>query len=382
MQRRTLLSALVLAGLALPLGGSTAGARSLEVAADKAAPRVQVAILLDTSSSMSGLINQAKSELWSIVNHLAEARRGGAPVTIEVALFEYGKSSIPRGEGYVRMISPLTGDLDAISEELFALGTNGGDEYAGLVIQKATQGLQWSKNPRDYRAVFIAGNEPFTQGPVPYQEAIADATRRGIVINTIHCGPGQTGIQGKWAHGAELGGGRYLSINHNAVRLQIASPYDKEIAQLNQKLNRTYVAYGRQGKKRAARQRKQDANAASMGAGVLAKRSATKSGRAYKNSSWDLVDAAEDGEADVAALEEEQLPPKMRKMSVKQRKRYVARKAAERAQLQKRIARLAKKRSAFVAKKRRAKGKEKTLDKAMLDTVNRQMVKRGYKFEK
>ena len=38
---------------------------------------IQLAILLDTSNSMDGLINQAKSELWKIVNELALAKKNG-----------------------------------------------------------------------------------------------------------------------------------------------------------------------------------------------------------------------------------------------------------------------------------------------------------------
>jgi len=47
-----------------------------------------------------------------------------------VALYEYGKDSLPVSEGYLRMILPLTTDLDKVSEELFALTTNGGQDTA------------------------------------------------------------------------------------------------------------------------------------------------------------------------------------------------------------------------------------------------------------
>ncbi len=94
-------------------------------------PRVQMAILLDTSGSMSGLIDQARTELWAIVNEFITAKRDGKAPQLEVALYEYGKSSLPADEGYLRMIVPFTMDLDKISEELFALKTNGGSEYCG-----------------------------------------------------------------------------------------------------------------------------------------------------------------------------------------------------------------------------------------------------------
>jgi hypothetical protein len=100
-----------------------------------ARPVVQLAILLDTSGSMSGLIDQARTELWSIVNEFIVAERGGRPPEIQVALFEYGNSGLPAESGWIRRIVGFTTDLDKVSEELFALKTNGGEEYCGWVIR-------------------------------------------------------------------------------------------------------------------------------------------------------------------------------------------------------------------------------------------------------
>ena len=106
--------------------------------------RVQMAILLDTSGSMDGLIDQAKSRLWKIVNELATARKNGLAPRLQVALYEYGQDGIPAAQAYMRRIVPLSDDLDRISEELFKLRTNGGQEYCGQVIQSAVRGLEWS----------------------------------------------------------------------------------------------------------------------------------------------------------------------------------------------------------------------------------------------
>ena len=86
--------------------------------------RVDIALLLDTSNSMDGLINQAKSQLWSIVQEFAHARRGGHPPLLRVALFEYGNTRLPATEGYIRQVVPLTDDLDRLSAELFRLRLN------------------------------------------------------------------------------------------------------------------------------------------------------------------------------------------------------------------------------------------------------------------
>lgn len=89
---------------------------------------VDVALLLDTSNSMDGLISQAKSQLWTIVQQFASAKKHGKTPLLRVALFEYGNTNLPASEGYIRQVVGLTDDLDVLSEALFALRTRGGDE--------------------------------------------------------------------------------------------------------------------------------------------------------------------------------------------------------------------------------------------------------------
>ena len=86
-------------------------------------PVIQVALLLDTSNSMDGLINQAKTQLWTFVNEFAPLKRDGQAPELQVALYEYGKSAIPAGEGYIRMVLPFTTDLDQVSQQLSRHGS-------------------------------------------------------------------------------------------------------------------------------------------------------------------------------------------------------------------------------------------------------------------
>ena len=105
--------------------------------------KVQIALLLDTSNSMDGLIDQARTQLWKVVNTFVDARRDGAAPFVEVALYEYGNNSLHVANNYIRQVEPLTRDLDELSRELFALKTNGGEEYSGAVIQRALADLSW-----------------------------------------------------------------------------------------------------------------------------------------------------------------------------------------------------------------------------------------------
>lgn len=138
-------------------------------------PLVQIAILLDTSSSMDGLIDQARTQIWKIVNTLANGNREGKKPHLEVALYEYGNSNLKASDHYVRRVLPFTKSLDKVSEKLFELKTNGGEEYPGAVIARALHELDWKKYDDVYRVVFIAGNEPFTQGPVDFHVSMEQA---------------------------------------------------------------------------------------------------------------------------------------------------------------------------------------------------------------
>src|SRR4030095_9799504 len=136
-----------------------------------------------------------------------------------------------------------TDDLDKISESLFALKTNGGNEFCGWGIRDAVRDLKWNSAPKVYKAVFIAGNEAFTQGPIKYAEACKAAVEQGIIVNTIHCGDSASGISGKWLDGAKLADGKFMTIEMNARFAHVDAPQDKKIAELNAKLNDTYYAY-------------------------------------------------------------------------------------------------------------------------------------------
>ncbi len=227
-------------------------------------PVVQIALLLDTSNSMDGLINQAKGQLWKIVNEFINAKQNGQRPELQVALYEYGKATLSASGGYIRQIQPFTTDLDKLSEELFALKTNGGDEYCGWVIREAVRNLGWSKSSDDYKAIFIAGNEPFTQGPVKFQDSCKEAITRGILVNTIHCGDEQTGSSTGWRDGALLAEGRFMFIDQDRAVVHFKAPQDEEISRLGVELNKTYIGYGALGREGLARQTKQDDNASSF----------------------------------------------------------------------------------------------------------------------
>ncbi len=341
---------------------------------------VKIALLLDTSNSMDGLINQAKAQLWDIVNEFTYARCGNhSRPQLQIALYEYGNDNLSSREGYIRQVLNFSSNLDEISEKLFSLTTNGGEEYCGQVIHTSLKQLEWGKNPDDLKLVFIAGNEPFTQGKLDYRDAAAQANEKDVVVNTIFCGDYQQGIATQWKDGAVKTGGDYMAIDHNQQLVHIATPYDDIIIQLNAKLNKTYVSYGYAGAQRAKQQASQDDNAYELAESVAVNRAVSKSSRLYKNAEWDLVDAVEDSESVLEEIEEEQLPKALQGKSPQEIKAYVKQKKAERVKIQKEIQELNAEREAFIAQQR--KDQKGELENAMLQAIKKQAAKKKYTWE-
>jgi hypothetical protein len=382
LPRLLLGSALALSFSAVPFATSaqTDKTASMVRPAHSAQAHIQIALLLDTSNSMDGLIAQAKSQLWMLVNELSEGEKYGRAPKIELALYEYGNSNISVSKGYVRQVLSLTDDLDAVSEKLFSLTTNGGQEYAGQVIDAALSELEWSNNENDMKLVIIAGNEPFTQGPIDYQTACARARRGGVIIDTIHCGSEEEGIKGMWKAGADCGGGLYMTIDQDEKVVHIPSPYDDALLELNIKLNKTYIGYGANGDLLKQRQVAQDANAGEISPQSQLARVRSKSSSAYTNESWDLIDAYKVDKKTVLELEAEELPVEMKNLDDKERVKFIEEKQEERTAVQSEITELEKKRQEFLTDKRKEMRAAKTLDNVMVEAVRKQASENGFSY--
>ena len=342
---------------------------------------IQVAILLDTSSSMDGLIDQAKSRLWNIVNTLTTLKYDGKTPQIEIALYEYGNDNISE-KNWIRKITPLTQDLDLISEKLFALTTNGGEEYCGAVIKNATSQLEWNNNnEKSMKLIYIAGNEAFDQECINYKEAIAEAKKKNIFINTIFCGDRQEGIETYWQDGAKYGNGKYFNIDSNQKVIYIPTPFDDQISDRNAKINETYIGYGNKGSEKKNMQATQDRNASSMSKGSAVERSVTKSKKAaYKNESWDLVDKVEIDKEYVSKIKNEDLPAELKGKSKTEIAKIVNQKSKDRSNIQKEIADLAVKRQNYIDAELKKRGDSKfdDLGKAIEKSILELGAKKGY----
>jgi len=348
---------------------------------DNVQDTVQIALLLDTSSSMDGLINQARSQLWNMVDQMGRMTRvvdgktRGAKV--ELALYEYGNDRIPARDGYIRQVVPLTSDLDRVSEVLQGLSTNGGSEFVGQVIQTAVTSLQWSPDPTALRFVFVAGNERFDQGPVSAAAAMAAAASKDVHVQLIYCGPKEP----SWEAAARIARSDLLTIDQDQVARHIASPQDADILQLGAELNATYMAYGNEGTASVARQAKADASAAKLSPKVALERAQLKTKTSYNNAGWDVVDAVDTNGKFLERAADDELPAELRGKTLAEKQRIVAGNAAKRAELKARIEKLEAARNAFLAAERakQTTAAPQSLETELMKTTRRVATKKGYK---
>ena len=80
--------------------------------------RLEMVFVLDTTGSMSGLIDGAKQKIWGIVNGVMQESH----TSVRIGLVAYRD----RGDEYVTQVLPLTEDLDTVYTTLMNYEADGG----------------------------------------------------------------------------------------------------------------------------------------------------------------------------------------------------------------------------------------------------------------
>lgn len=337
--------------------------------------KIQAAILLDVSNSMDGLIDQAKAQLWNMVSVMGRATCEGEVPEIEIALYEYGRSSNDMSNGYIKQLSPFTSDLDELSKQLFTLTTEGGDEYCNTVVLTSLNNLKWSTTPNSYKVIFIAGNEEYNQGKDSWTLACAKAKEQGVIVNTIYCGPKAQGIKEHWNLGTECGQGSFTNIDQDAKQIEIATPYDDVLFSYNQQLNKTYIGYGAMSSKVAGIQ-VLDQTVAIQSRSAAVNRIAVKADKnVYKNDAWDMVDAQEKNKDFYKEVKKEALPDSLQTLKPEALKTFIETKTKQRSLIQDSIGLLAKKRAEFIRNAKKDDVKTATLETAIENIIKEQVTR-------
>jgi len=347
-------------------------------------PKVDVVFVLDTTGSMSGLIQTAKEKIWSIATTMSSAQ---PTPEIRIGLVAYRD----RSDAYVTKVIDLSDDLDSVYAALMDFQADGGGdspESVNKALYDAVHAMSWSKGEQAYQAIFLVGDAPphMDYNEVRYPQIIADARNKGIVFNTIQCGDMPSTID-PWTQIASLGHGSFFQVEQAGGAVAYTSPYDAEIAELSAKLDDTRLYYGNREEKEKMAQKvaATDKLHASSSIESRARRGVFNSavaGRANALGSNELVDAVASGTVEVDEIEAEALPEVLKPMAPAEQKIYLAGLAEERADLNRQIQTLAEDRDEFLSKKvEEAGGKKDSLDQKLYEAVKEQGAAAGLEYE-
>lgn len=354
-----------------------------------AAPQVEVCFVLDTTGSMANMIQGAKDKIWSIANELVSAK---PTPNIKFGLVAYRD----RTDSYVTKVTDLSDDIDAIYEHLMAFQADGGGdapESVNQALHEAVTKMSWSKGRRILKLVFLVGDAPPHMDyadDIKYPKVCELAMEKNLIINTLQCGnmPGTTKI---WTDIARKSEGQYAAIVRSGGTVAIATPFDKEIAEVNLQLNTTIVGYGDKAVQLSV-QSKVTTNAASKAEAVadradfLRKQRLAGGGFGGKvlGGEDDLVERLVQKKIKFDDIDSKKLPDNLKKLPREKQIAAIKTCVEDRKKLQSKIDELLKKRGAFVVKEKRRLAKEGQgdgFDLKVKEIIKSQGSRKGIEFD-
>lgn len=347
-------------------------------------PKIDVVFVLDTTGSMSGLIQTAKEKIWSIATTMASAQ---PTPELRIGLVAYRD----RGDQYVTKVVDLSDDLDSVYAALMDFEAGGGGdtpESVNQALYDAVHNMSWSAGEQAYQVVFLVGDAPphMDYNEVRYPEIVASAIEKGIVINTIQCGEMSTTIA-PWTQIASLGQGSFFQVAQAGGAVAFTTPFDEKIAMLSAKLDDTRLYYGSEEEKARMLKKVAATDKMELHASVATRArrgvfNAAVGGRANLLGENELVDAVASGTVELDELAPEDLPEALKPMAPAEQQAFVAQLANERAELKRKIQELSADRDDFIAiKVDEAGGMKDSLDHQLYEAVKEQAGKVGFEYE-
>jgi Mg-chelatase subunit ChlD len=363
------LAALV-AGLGLVVPAAAADKKDEKKPAKK--PQVEVVFCLDTTGSMTNLIKAAKEKIWSISNQIAS---GKPTPELKVGLVAYRD----KGDAYITKVHDLSDDLDAVYANLKTFqAAGGGDipEHVNQALFDAVHKIKWSTDKKTLRIIFLVGDAPphmdYTDD-VKYPETCKKACEKGIIINTVQCGPDAECAKA-WRDICAKAEGSYVQIEQGGGVVAIATPFDKELGVINDDLTKSTLVFGNRRKQMESKEK------VTAGLELAAPAKADRAGFGGKDgrvATYDLLDAVKAKEVELEKLKKEELPPELQKLTLKEQKEYLGKLDKKRDELRKRAVELDKKRTDYIKTELKKKGKDgkSAFDNQVLEILRKQAKK-------
>jgi hypothetical protein len=262
----------------------------------------------------------------------------------------------------------------------------GGDfpESVNQALHESVTKIQWTQAKKALKIIFLVGDAPphmDYKDDVKYPQTCKLAVSKDIIINTIQCGTNAE-TRKYWQEICRLAEGSYVQIDQRGGPVvTIATPFDKDLAQINTELARSTLVYGRGAKKaKGAASRKA---AESLPAPVAADRAAFAA-KGKMAASYDLLDGIKSGKIKLKELKKEELPAEMQKMTPEEQEAFLTKLDKRRQELNARALELDKKRSEFIAQKLREQGKNPardSFDGQVLRILQRQATRANIRYE-
>lgn len=358
---------------------------TLQTAPTQEAAVIEVVFVLDTTGSMSGLIEAAKEKIWSIASSMAQA--DSAP-QIRMGLVAYRD----RGDNYVTRVTDLSSDLDSVYATLMDYRAEGGGdspESVNKALYDALHEISWSRDQKAYQVVFLVGDAPphmDYQDEPRYPQIVASAKERGIVVNAIQAGSSHATGQ-EWRRIASLGAGAFFQVDASGSAVAIATPYDDKLAVLSKELDATRLYYGdsqtraeKESKLAATRKLHESASVASRARRAVF--NVSESGEANLLGKNELVDDVASGRVDLDAIDRKDLPEPVQALAPAAARDMLEEVAEKRQQLRDEIRELAQQRSDFLTRKvDQDGGAGASLDARIYGAVREQAAAKGLNYE-
>ena len=347
--------------------------------------RIEVVFILDTTSSMSGLIEAAKEKIWSIATTMASAEQ---TPDIRMGLVAFRD----RGDSYVTRVLDLSQDLDSMYASLMdfrAQGGGDGPESVNQALYEAVNRISWSDDESVYKVAFLIGDAPphmDYNNDVKFPVTLEQAKRKGIIVNTIQSGQNHSTVP-VWKTIAQLGEGEYFQVENSGNAVAVVTPFDKKLSALAASLEETRLYYGdveakeSQKRKSAATRKLHD----ELSEAALARRAtfnATASGESNLLGKGELVDAISSGRVELDDIDKDDMPASLQALAPEEQMEIITDQARRRDKIKSDIRKLSESRSRYIEQQIAADGDASdSLDEKIYSAVKKQAKHKGLVYE-
>jgi hypothetical protein len=334
-------------------------------------PKLEVVFVIDTTGSMGDWIGVCKTKFWALCYAFLNTRP--AP-DLKVGLVDYRD----KGDLWVTKVYDLRDDLDAIFADLQTFRADGGGdtpEHVNQALYDAVHKIKWSTDRNTLRLIYLIGDAPAHMDyadDVKYPVTCKEAQKRGIIINTIHCG-NDNDCAKHWKDIASLGGGSYVHLPIAKNIRPLTSPHDRRLQEVHNELLRSVILPADKrdaGLKKLRAVTGLEEAAAADRLGVMLSAGLVSRG--------DLFESVRTGKVRLEGLKTEELPAVLQKATPKERRELFEKLAARRAALLREARGLDAKRRAHLAATLKRDGA--SFDGPLLDILRRQAKKYRLKY--